>query len=188
MTNKLSVYEQGHFGAGGFKGWLKGHCGDKPGDDLFNTVHGLGLRPGKQALAVAMAMRPQGVTGHQIIMACGAPQLNRMRGLINAGVVKRDGTAGSDTGHTVYKLTLTKKGQQVIDRHAAQQAKLTADGGGDATSKPKRKAKATGTKRPRKAKGAAASEAAPQGDTPQAPQVTGEAPATSEVAPQGDAT
>src|SRR5687767_5896170 len=95
--------------------WATKQLGSKPDGAVVDKVHGLGLRPGKQALAVSMALRPEGVSGAQIVMACGAPQLNRMRGLIADGHVKRDMSAGSnEQGHTVYRLTLTHKGEARI--------------------------------------------------------------------------
>ena len=45
--------------------------GNKPTADMLTTAHYFG-RAGKQSLALAMAMRPEGVTAGQIIMACGA--------------------------------------------------------------------------------------------------------------------
>ena len=129
-----------------FKGWSVKQLGDKPSDQLLSTVHALGLRPGKQALANAMALRDGGVTGAQIVMATGAPQLNRMRGLIAAGDFKRAMVAPNDQGHTVYKVTLTPKGEAHIKRaiEAAAKAALTGDA-------PKAKAKKA-TSKPRKAK------------------------------------
>lgn len=93
------------------KGWPVKQVGVMPSGETLATVHGLGCRPGKQAMAIAMAMRSSGVTGSQIVIACGAPQLNKMRGLIADGVLKREAVPPQgDTGHTVYKLTLTAKG------------------------------------------------------------------------------
>jgi hypothetical protein len=126
-----------------FKGWQAKALGSKPGDDLLTQVHGLGLRPGKQALANAMALRPEGVSGSQIVMACGAQQLNRMRGLIAAGVVKREAVAPNEQGHTVYKITLTAKGANVIKRAAEAADKATLA----TTAKP-----AKAKRKPRKAK------------------------------------
>jgi len=146
-----------------FKAWQGNLLGGKPGNDLLHTVHMLGLRPGKQALANAMALRPQGVTGSEIVIACGAPQLNRMRGLISDGLVKREPHAARN-GHTVYKTVLTPKG---VKRVAAGDAKAATaaqagDVPGDAAGKPK-------AKRVRKPAKPAA--------TPTAPVPTSEAPA-----------
>ena len=101
-----------------FSTWQAPLVGKAPTSDLLHTVHMLGLRPGKQALANAMALRPQGVTGSEIVIACGAPQLNRMRGLIADGVVKREAVAPRN-GHTVYKLSLTPKGQARVAKAEA---------------------------------------------------------------------
>lgn len=154
-----------------FKGWQAKQLGSKPTDDMLATVHALGLRPGKQALANAMALRPEGVSGSQIVMATGAPQLNRMRGLIAAGVVKRDmGAPANVQGHTVYKLNLTPKGEKVIERATLAAEKAALDGG--EAKPPKGKAKKAGTARKRKAKVVTAPEVpavAPEVVTEQAP-------------------
>lgn len=98
----------GHY-ADTFKGWDSKHLGGKPTAKDLDSIHKLGARPGKQALANAMALRPQGVTGAEIVIACGAPQLNKMRGFITDGLLKREAVPPRN-GHTVYKLTLTAKG------------------------------------------------------------------------------
>lgn len=130
------------------KGWHEKQLGPRPTAELLSTVHTLGLRPGKQALANAMALRVDGVTGAQIVMATGAPQLNRMRGLIAAGDFKRSMVAPNEQGHTVYKVTLTPKGEARIKRatEAAANAALT----GDAPAKPKAK-KARKARKPKAA-------------------------------------
>lgn len=127
----------GHY-ADVFKGWQVKLLGGKPTREALATIHALGLRPGKQALANALAMRPDGVTGSEIVIACGAPQLNRMRGLISDALVKREAVPPRG-GHTVYKLTLTAKGAARIKGAADKAAK--AD-----------KPKAAKAKSPRKAK------------------------------------
>lgn len=146
-----------------FKGWQVKALGPAPTAEQLAIMHGLGLRPGKQALACAMAVRDTGVTGAQIVMACGAPQLNRMRGLIAAGVVKREAVPANDLGHTVYKLTLTPKGSKAIERAAAAAAKATLETG-DAPAKAG-KAKGKG-KAAAKAKGKAKAKAATSDATP----------------------
>lgn len=159
-----------------FKGWQVKQLGTKPTDDMLATVHALGLRPGKQALANAMALRPEGVSGAQIVMATGAPQLNRMRGLIASGVVKRDmGAPANVQGHTVYKLNLTPKGETAINRAKVAADKAALNGG--ETVKPKAK----------KAKGAATAKRARKAKVT-APEAVAEAPAvaTEVPAPQGD--
>ena len=71
----------------------RGICGDKEGDD--------------------------GVTGAQIVMACGAPQLNKMRGFITDALLKREAVAPAANGHTVYKLALTPRGTAKVAKVAA---------------------------------------------------------------------
>ena len=95
-----------------FKSWAANLLGAKPTAEQFAAVHGLGLRPGKQALANAMALRDKGVTAGQIVIACGAPQLNKMRDLITDAFVKRMPVPKTAEGHTVYKLELTAKVRQ----------------------------------------------------------------------------
>lgn len=139
--------QAGHY-APMFKAWQVKVLGSKPTPDMLATVHGLGLRAGKQALANAMALRPEGVSGAQIVMACGAPQLNRMRGLIGAGVVKRDMNVSKNAqGHTVYKLTLTPRGEAAIKRATDAAAKAALP----VTAKPAKPAKPKARK-PRTAK------------------------------------
>lgn len=107
----------GHY-ADTFKSWPK-QVGNKPTREALATIHGLGARPGKQALANALAMRPEGVTGSEIVIACGAPQLNKMRGFITDNLLKREAVPPRN-GHTVYKLTLTAKGAARIKGKAAK--------------------------------------------------------------------
>ncbi len=106
-----------------FKAWQGKLLGPKPTAEMLGTIHGLGARPGKQALANAMALRDCGVTGSQIVIACGAPQLNKMRGFISDGLLKREAVPPQGS-HTVYKLTLTAKG---ASRVKASTAKVDAD-------------------------------------------------------------
>lgn len=142
MTDHTNAY------ANVLKGWQVKQLGPKPTEADFATIHLLGLRPGKQALANAMALRADGVSAAQIVMATGAPQLNRMRGLIAAGVVKRPMVPANEQGHTVYKITLTPKGESVVKRATEAAVKAVVDGG---AVKPKGKAKADKPKRAPKA-------------------------------------
>jgi len=110
----------GHY-ADVFKAWPK-QLGAKPSREALAAIHGLGARPGKQALANALAMRPEGVTGSEIVIACGAPQLNKMRGFITDGLVKREALPPRG-GHTVYKITLTAKGTARINNLSKAETK-----------------------------------------------------------------
>ena len=125
----------GHY-ANYFKAWQPKLLGPKPERAMFDAVHKLGARPGKQALANAMAMRDCGVTGAQIVIACGAPQLNKMRGFITDGLLKREAVPANGAGHTVYKLTLTAKGKGKVDKVA-----VATDAAKPAKAKRKAKAK-----------------------------------------------
>lgn len=100
-----------------FKSWPKA-VGAKPDALMLDTVHKLGARPGKQALALALMLRPEGVSGAQIVMACGAPQLNKMRETCTKGLAKRMPASATTEGHTVYKLALTAKGETKVKKAA----------------------------------------------------------------------
>lgn len=132
-----------------FKGWQVKTLGDKPTAEQLDTIHKLSARPGKQALACAMALRDSGVTAGQIIIACGAPQLNKMRGFITDGLLKREAVAPDAKGHSVYKLTLTKKGEARIAKTAALIAADTAKG--EAEPAVKKPVKAKGKAKAKKA-------------------------------------
>jgi|SRR5580765_5514063 len=135
--------------------------GPKPTASQLDTIHKLGARPGKQAMANAMALRDCGVTGSEIVIACGAPQLNKMRGFITDGLLKREAVPPRN-GHTVYKLTLTDKGKKRISGAAVTEAK--AD---------KPKAKVT---KPRKAKAPKVEPVAPAEPVAQVEAPAAEAP------------
>jgi hypothetical protein len=171
MTDATNYY------APQFKAWGK-QLGPKPTADQLASIHGLGCRPGKQALAIAMSLRDCGVTAGQIVMACGAPQLNKMRGLITDALLKREPVANTEAGHTVYKCVVTPKGLQRIKRTEAAAAKAEAAGAAvadDVTSKPKGKAKGNG--KVAKARKAKVTSEAPK----PASDVTAPMPATSPV-------
>lgn len=160
-----------------FKSWSGDRAkllGAKPTAEQITCIHGLGLRPGKQALANAMMLREKGATANQIVMACGAPQLNRMRGLIADAYVRRDmHVSKTAEGHTVYKLELTAKGKAKVERTAKAQAAAEAAGKVDGE---------TAVKKPAKAKGKAAKKA----DKPAAATVdaTSEAASVTVTAPE----
>jgi len=97
-----------------FTAWDSKALGPKPTASELDAIHKLGARPGKQALANAMSLREKGVTGAQIVMATGAPQLNKMRGFVQDGLLKREAMPADAKGHTVYKMTLTAKGTAKI--------------------------------------------------------------------------
>lgn len=127
-----------------FKAWPKA-VGAKPTAETLATVHKLGARPGRQALALALMLQ-NGVSGAGIVMACGAPQLNKMRDLCTKGYAKRVPAAATAEGHTVYRLELTKKGEAKVAKadtevKAEKPAKVKAKGA-------KRKAKVTEAETP----------------------------------------
>lgn len=132
-----------------FKTWQVKQLGPKPTADQLTAIHNLGARPGKQALASAMALRDCGVTGAQIVMACGAPQLNKMRGFITDGLLKRLPVAPSSEGHTVYRLEVTTKGTKRIEGNVKRAAEAEAKGEGETKPKAKAAAKAKGAPKPK---------------------------------------
>lgn len=147
MTNSLTHY------AAFFKNWAVKSHGQRPTAALLDQAHGLGLRPGKQALAVAMSLRDEGITAGQMQHACGAPQRNRLTGLIDDAYLKRVAMPKVEGIHTVYKTTVTPKGLKRIEATAKRAADLDAAGKADgdkpavkrvkANSKPRRPVKAT---------------------------------------------
>lgn len=130
-----------------FKSWQTKVLGPKPTAEQLAQIHGLKAKPGKQAMACAMALRDVGVTNAQIVMVCGNPQLNKMRGFITDSYLKRIPVAPDEHGHTVYKLEVTPKGKQRIARSEQQASKLESEGKGTADEKQpaKAKGKAKGT-------------------------------------------
>ena len=97
--------------------WQPKVFGRWPSNAELSTAHAFG-KPGKQSLALAMAMRESGVTGSQIVQACGAPQNNHRVGLIRSKLFERVATPPDSLNHTVYKVTLTAKGKAAIDAKA----------------------------------------------------------------------
>ena len=93
--------------------------GNKPTEAQLALAHVFG-RPGKQSLAVAMALRDGGVTGNQIKQASAlfdgkpTPQLNHMRDLIKAKSFTREAVPGA------YAITLAPNGQKFVDLHGAR--------------------------------------------------------------------
>src|ERR1700744_397429 len=122
------------------KAWQVKLYGPKPTLEMLAKVQKLGLRAGKQAMVNAMYLRDGGATSPQVVMVCGAPQLNKMRDLVADALVKRDMSVGKTAeGHQIYKLTLTPKGNQRIERADKAAAALEAAGKGDAVAAPKAK-------------------------------------------------
>ena len=101
--------------------WSSSELGKKPTEAELSLAHVFG-RPGKQSLAVALALRDGGVTGAQIKAVSAlvdgkpTPQLNHMRDLVKARLFTREAVTGA------YALTLAPKGQQFVDLHGAMAA------------------------------------------------------------------
>jgi hypothetical protein len=119
------------------------HLGQKPTDEMLTTAAYFAKgKPGKFVMALAMAMRPEGVTGGQMQIAVGDPKHNVRRELIKqklityldgeGNVIGSDGHYTNAAGHRVYHVGLTAKGQAFIDRQIAKAAKaatVAADAG-----------------------------------------------------------
>lgn len=127
------------------KAWPQKFAGDKPTSEQLDAAHKIGCKPGKQALAIAMALRDTGLTRNQMIAACGNPQFNKLGDMIKAAYLKRMATPNVH-GHTVYKVELTAKGKARIATMAKREADLAAAG--------EVKAAAKAASKPRKVKAA----------------------------------
>lgn len=123
-----------------FKGWHEKQLGPKPSAEMLAHCRLLGLRPGKQALACAMSLRPDGTTGSQIVVATGAPQLNRMRGLIDDSLFKREAHPADAKGHMVYKCVITPKGVKRIEANLKREAETALKQAAAGETKPVKKA------------------------------------------------
>lgn len=126
-----------------FKAWPK-QAGNKPTEVMLKTVHAFG-RPGKQSMALAMAMRPEGVTASQVLLALSAPQNNHRVKVLRQGYFKQVPASKTAANHTVYKVELTAKGKAKADRAAAApevtDAEVTKGNGGKVKAKPVKKAR-----------------------------------------------
>ena len=129
--------------------WSKADLGKAPTEAQLALAHVFG-RPGKQSMAVAMALRDGGVTGQQIKLASAlfdgkaTPQLNHMRDLIAAKQFERLPVPGA------YALVIAPKGQQFVDLHGAKAATVEAKPVAKAAkaSKPRKAVKAPVTETP----------------------------------------
>jgi hypothetical protein len=161
--------------ASNFKQWDVKRLGARPTGEQLLNVHRLGLRPGKQALACAMSLRDTGVTNSQIVIACGAPQLNRMRGLVDDRLFHREPASPGVNNHMVYKNTLTQKARDRIERVAKREADAAIAEAAAVTdaSKPAKATKVAGgkkaTSKPRKGNGKVTTVEVPMGTAPQLP-------------------
>ena len=175
----MSKHNETNWYANVFKNWNGKALGPKPTAEMLASIHGLGARPGKQALAISMGLRDCGVTGSQIVIACGAPQLNKMRGFIADALLKRVPVAPSGEGHTVYKLELTPKGNKRIEATKAKLAAAEAAGKAEGGDKPKGKKAAGKAAGKPKGKGKAKAEA----EAATAETATGEAASAATLPP-----
>jgi hypothetical protein len=120
-----------------FKFWRDAECGPKPTDQHLETAHAFG-KPGKQSLAVAMALRDCGVDTEQMKAANGGKmQRNHLGDMIKAGELKRNPKLMvSAAGYTCWQVELTAKGKHRVEQKAKAAAQLEALGKAVPTDKP----------------------------------------------------
>ena len=129
-----------------FSKWSNKACGPRPTVDLINTAHGFG-KPGKQSLAVAMALRSGGTTANQVLAMIeavfnvpgGRPQNNHRTRLIKAGWLNRLPAVAGDSNHTCYAVELTAKGKAHIAAGHTMAPALKAEPVKPAKAKARRK-------------------------------------------------
>ncbi|HET9285727.1 MAG TPA: hypothetical protein VFR24_27565 [Candidatus Angelobacter sp.] len=86
----------------------------------LEAAHALGCRPGKQALAVAMCLREGGATDGQMKMACilnwgsSGSHHNKRGDLVDRKLVRTVNAHEDATGHKVYTIALTPKGEALV--------------------------------------------------------------------------
>lgn len=134
------------------QGWQVKQYGSKPTETQLATAVEFSphRKVGPQTLALAMRLRDEGMTQGQQVLACGAPQNNFSRGVEKAGLFKRDMSAGTaENGHTVYKYTLTPKGEAYITKRKLADEKAVISGDADKPVKAKATKKAKGKRKPK---------------------------------------
>lgn len=119
--------------AGFLKGWNTKECGPKVTHELLEQAHGLGLRPGIQALSIAMTLRPEGCSVRQFLIAGGGGPANNIRRELENKKLLKVTVEGKPY---VYHGVVTDKGKKAID---AYKAALAA--GDDPAAKTKKKGK-----------------------------------------------
>ena len=131
--------------------------GPVPSVENLKVAFAFSQRSQKQALSLAMRLRPEGATQGEIIYIMGKPQNNWVMGrggLVEAGYFKRIAVPQRD-GISVAKLELTAKGRAFVDKASAKQAAGEAAGAAEAETPAKPVKKAKPVKGPAKAKGKA---------------------------------
>jgi hypothetical protein len=121
------------------KSWYK-QAGSKPTPAMLMVPELLGKRPGKEALHIAMCLRPEGCTVQQFVLAgsCG-PANNYRRALVKSGWFN----CTVDGKPYAFKLTVTAKGEAKLAKAQVQaEAEATVAEAPKVKSKPKGKRKA----------------------------------------------
>lgn len=112
--------------------WQVAIMGSKPTGDLLRVAHALGCNPGKQAMAIAMMLRPgdkrgvgAGATRNQVLMMSGAfdghptGQFNQPTKMVQLGTFSRESAAGA------YHLKLTPAGAALVTKHDGRPLRAT---------------------------------------------------------------
>lgn len=117
VTKQIDLYPQHVFGPKGFT--ANKALGRVPSNEVFAIVH-VFARPGKQALVLAMAMRPEGVTAAQMAQSSmlfdGKATYHR-----NKLKAQHQGTSAPFDGGLrdgAYHLTLNANGKAIVARKA----------------------------------------------------------------------
>ncbi len=128
-NNATQVNHRAYYGTV-WPNWQVKALGPQPTNEQLGIIHGLKARPGKQALANAMALRDGGVTGAQIKNAVALidggsnPQLNKMRALVSAGMLAWVPMPVTGEGK-VYRTKLTPLGAQMVKANSGSTVHVT---------------------------------------------------------------
>jgi hypothetical protein len=146
-----------------WQAWQTELHGPYPTEQALSDVHALGCSPGKQAMAIAMAMREGGASRRQIMLASGlfdgnpSGQFNKLKLMIANGTFTQLSAGG------VYKVELTKAGAEMVARGATRTARVTPSithlNGGQPVANPN----TVGSAKPAKAPAKAADAPKPEG-------------------------
>ena len=109
--------------------WPTELAGPKPSKAMLEVPLAFGKRQGIEALSIAMALRKNGYTVAEYLIASGANGAahNCRKAFIKQGLLEVKQTSGNDgSGKTYrYTCTVTPKGQAVIDAAKAKPAPHT---------------------------------------------------------------
>lgn len=164
------------------KAWQPKVHGPKPSEAELSTAHAFG-KPGKQSLALALALREGGVTGDQMKLVSAlrdgkpTPHLNHMKLLVKAGSFTRAATPG------VYKVTLTPTGKRWVEKATLDAKPVTDAVKAEGATKATPKAKATDKPTVKAAKAKPVKAAKAKGNAPKPDNVNASEAVAAPVAP-----